>query len=179
MTPFSLFLPLPTASDKRLKSMLIDELHKEVSPLITSLGFLSYPKSRTSRGGFPTHYYRRLVNRIDVINFQWSKYGTPAFIINFDVILDMDKFTSTAKEVSDTWFIALSYRARANTALVERWFKIGHFARLVSARSAARREALKAKQRIIEIDKYALTGKSSAYFRSIREMEKMPDVKRE
>jgi hypothetical protein len=179
MTPFSLFLPLPSASDRRLKSMLIDELHREVSPLITSLGFLSYPKSRTGRGGFPTNYYRRLLNRIDVINFQWSKYGTPAFIINFDIILDMDKFTSPAKEVSDTWFIAPPYRARANTALVERWFKIGHLARLASARSAARTEVLKAKQRIVEIDEYARTGKSSQYFRNTREMEKMPDVKRE
>lgn len=154
----------PTAQDKKLKGYLVEELHWQITPLLESLQFKVFRPRQPKDRGFPTKYYRETPERIDVIVFWWRSNGTPAFIIDFDVIDEVERFTSPAKAGSETWFNAPRYRANARIGMYERWFHIGYLPRLGFSRVAARREVQKAKRRIIEIDIYAKGGKASSYF---------------
>ena len=164
-------LLFPTERDKELKAILIAELRAQVSPLLESLGFRVFRPRKDKTKGFPTNYYRVFPGRIDVISFQWRKYGRPAFIIDFNVIDDLSKFTSMAKEGSETWFVAPWYRAKSNRGPFERWFHIGYLPRLFDARGTARREVQSACARIREIDAFAKSGETSAYLRDLRTFE--------
>ncbi|MBL8908787.1 MAG: hypothetical protein JNM20_19100 [Rhizobiales bacterium] len=158
-----------TSQDKELKGILVAELRAQVSPLLESLGFKVFRPRKDRHKGFPTNYYRLLANRIDVISFQWRTHGRPAFIIDFDVINDLSKFTSLAQEGSETWFNAPRYRAQANKGRYsERWFHIGYLPRLLDLRRAARKEVENACARIREIDEFAKTGHLSRYLRDLR-----------
>jgi hypothetical protein len=164
----------PTSQDKSLKGLLVAELRMQIAPLLQSLGFQVFRPRDGAPRGFPTHYYRVSPSQIDVIEFMWRNYGLPAFIIDFDVIDDLSRFTSLAEKGSETWFNAPRYRARSNSGKFARWFHIGYLPRLISARNAARNEVEKAKARIIEIDRFAKSGETSPYFRSNRDFEPVP-----
>ncbi|MBL8908785.1 MAG: hypothetical protein JNM20_19090 [Rhizobiales bacterium] len=162
-------LLFPTSRDKELRSLLIANLREEMSPLLKALSFVVFRPRKDATKGFPTHYYRKLADRIDVIRLQWMKYGQPAFIIDFNVIDNTSRYTSMAEEGSATWFIAPRYRAQANKGRYsERWFHIGYLPRLLDPRRAARKEVENACARIREIDKFAKTGQLSPYLRDLR-----------
>ena len=165
------WLPLlfSTARDRELRALLVAELRAQVSPLLQSLGFTVFRPRKDASRGFATNYYRLLPDRIDVISFQWRTHGRPAFIIDFDVINDLSKFTSVAQEGSETWINAPRYRAQANKGFYsERWFHIGYLPRLLDPHRAARREVENACARIREIDEFAKTGHLSPYLRDLR-----------
>ncbi len=153
-----------TKCDSQLKGLLVAELQNRMTPLLEDMAFRAF---RPRKGGFATNYYRRSKNQIDVIQFQWDRRGTPAFVINFDVIDDLVKFTTVAGDASEAWFNVPKYRASTATGMVERWFHIGYFSRIFSARTAAEREVSKALVRVEEIDRFAKTGETSLYFRSM------------
>ena len=92
-----LFL-FPTSRDSALRGLLVEELRSQVLPLLQSLAFQIFrPRDKGTRG-FPTRYYRSWSCQIDIIHFVWMKWGQPAFIIDFDVIDDLVRFPSIAKE---------------------------------------------------------------------------------
>ena len=168
-----LFL-FPTSRDSALRGLLVEELRSQLLPLLQSLAFQIFrPRDKGTRG-FPTRYYRSWSYQIDIIHFVWMKSGQPAFIIDFDIIDDLARFPSIARNGSGAWFNAPRYRARSNTRTAERWFHIGYLPRLISARNAARKEVENARARMVEIDRFARTGETSPYFRSNRDFEPVP-----
>ena len=158
-----LAFPFPSSRDKELRGILERALAAEMAPHLSSLGF---KRIGDSSALFPARYLRMDGNRIDRIEFQWARNGSPAFIINFDIAFSTAGIPLAQTE-SKCGIEACACRAGSRSYLIERWFHIGYLDRLFRPKAAAVREAHSARQRITEIDNYARTGESSPYRRDI------------
>jgi hypothetical protein len=160
-----MFLPLRTSQDKNLHKLLVEQLRFQILPLLDQLQFKPFPIDARKQKGFPTNYFRRTINQVTVINFQWRSNGTPQFIINFEIISLQEKLQQSLEGIDESWFIAPKSRISSSKSSTERWFKIGHIARTISANYFAAREIQKVKMRLMELDEFSKTGKYSPYFR--------------
>lgn len=154
-------LLFPTSQDRKLKALLAEAVCEEVVQLLFSLGFEAL--DARSKRGFPSRYARQRGDNVDVIHFHWMRFGQPSFIIDFDVY---EGANLSDERIRNNYRYALRYRARSNKGLVERWFHIGFIPRLISSRRSAKKEAEKARERIIDIDNFLKGGEMSPFLRN-------------
>jgi hypothetical protein len=166
-------MTLPFLSSRDAKSLLVKEMQTHLYPYLVSLGFKVFHARDVAPRGFPTKYYRVRNDRIDVIFFQWRKWGAPKFIIDFNIIEDKQRFTSFPQRGSESWYTESRYRAQRNKGFFEFWFGLTLLRRVFFPAAAASRTVGVTKRRIGEIDRFMSHGEPSEYLRDMRTLEKL------
>jgi hypothetical protein len=117
--------------------MLICEIKENLVRVFVDKGFACVPLSSKEvhsalKSAFPLGRLKRIRNeKIDIIEFQFDKYGRPKFVINFGVVpedgvtlpwgahIDRDEVDASACPEAFRLY---------NSTFIKRWFQLGFFA---------------------------------------------------
>lgn len=121
---------------KSLKSVLLRDVRDRLSKVFVEKGFSFVPLppdelSSELKQAFPLgRLKRRRGNGLDVIEFQFDKYGGPKFVINFGVVPE-DGVTlpwgiHLDQNIADVSALFESYRLYSSS-MRTRWFTLGLF----------------------------------------------------
>jgi hypothetical protein len=147
-------------ADKAAKTALQNELRERLLPLITSLGFAIVGRDKPNR--FPARYRRDRNDVVDLLEFQWDKYGGPYFIIAFRPMENAKDIGRLAVNSERNWYWNFGFRASARKGR-EKWFGAGRVRRLIEGRRWICDSVEGASLRVTEIDTFLRGGTSSPY----------------
>lgn len=156
-------------SDKLAKAVKLQlglEMRRRLLPPLAQLDFKIRRRigAGKDKDGFPLDHYRVCEERIDVIHFQWSKYGTPFFIINFGMI-DRTGLAADSDHISKEWFWAQGYRVSRARCFTERWFGVGQTKALLLRGIAISSAVNAAALRLKDMDAFMQGKPPTAYVR--------------
>jgi hypothetical protein len=149
----------------------MSELRTRAQPVLRRAGFQVFGREKNEK--FSPRYWRRRGGSIDLIEFQWSKYQRPQFIINFNSLPADSKALLNSSDKSKVWAWDSSYRAsRAQDR--EKWFGIGFGSRLLGSRRRYAAEIDATIDRIADIDRFLIEGRKSPYLLELASVARHP-----
>ncbi len=157
------------------KELLKAEMRDVLAPTLQSLGFKF--TSNNMRHSFPITWFRDNTHQIDVVQFQWDKYGRPRFVINFRPFESQDDLVICRERPNSINAEEFGFRAYMEDNREPRWFAPDWLIGMVNPRAEFRRVVRICRDRIREIDGFFKGGAPSSYMRdSATWYDKRPSV---
>jgi hypothetical protein len=145
---------------KAAKAALQIELRETVFPLITSLGFKIVGRDKPNR--FPSRYMRNRNGIVDLLEFQWEKYGMPYFIIAFRPMESAKDIARLSENSERNWYWNFGFRASSKKGR-EDWFGANRIGRMIRKGRWISAAVEGARLRVLEIDSFLRGGEPSPY----------------
>ncbi|CAH1653282.1 hypothetical protein CHELA1G11_10614 [Hyphomicrobiales bacterium] len=149
-------------TDEELKDVLLEALQNKILPHLGTLGFK--PATKPKPGVFPRKYARRSTDRIDLLNFQFDKYGRASFTINFrslENVSDIAKFRPG-------WGHALygnCYFRASDSRFGAKWFSLGLLGRSFLRDRILSNLILRVRDRLDDVSRFLSGGPPSPFLR--------------